>query len=365
VRKLRIADCGLRNLPAVVAVFQSEIRNPKSAILFFLSLWLFSPPLPAGAASTAADTWGAVPKSIAIHPGTTTSVWKDVSRSQITNGAATCTPVGDGTYEYIVGLTRGQTYNYIFYATSPYPAVGGLTAYNEYYDIMPTSGRIRCSTNGITYNDTTSAYYGPVTYDARRILTVPTALNPGETLWVFNNFGETPGVVSGIAAAAEGETQIRVSWTGVYGFWGQNGESFKAADVLAGGSYEIYRGNTESGPFSLIAIIPGQSLSYLDTNLTLGDTKYYAVFARDAYNGTSSTDTFPRLKGDTSTIVNARASGAIRTFFIVRDPNWDYIERTGGVAYFSRPEDPPWGNKTPVSVVRVYLPPQRSALLPE
>lgn len=324
----------------------------------YLLIFLFSP---AYAGSTASDTWGSVSKTIAIQPGTTVSVWKDASRALITNGAAACIPVGDGTYEYLVGLTAGQTYNYIFFANASFPAEGGLQAWNEYYDIMPTTGKIRASRNGTTYNDTTSAYYSSVAYDARRVLAVPSSMNPGETLWVFNNFGETPGVVANLTGYGEGDTMIRLNWTGVYGFWGQNGESFKAADVLAGGSYEIYRGNTESGPFSLIATIPGQLLTYLDTDLLLGDTKYYAIFARDAYNGTLTTDTFPRLRGDTSTIIHARSAAAVRAFFIVRDANWDYIESQGGLAYFSRPEDPPWGSKTPVAVARVFLAPRRTA----
>ncbi len=313
---------------------------------------------PARAGATASDSWGAVVKYIAINPGTSVSVWKEASRSLVTNGSVSMTPVGDGTYEYIVGLNAGQSYNYIFYAQAGWPAPPGLVAWNEYYDVMPANGVIRCSSNGKTWNmPDTTAYYSSVNYDARRVLNIPGTMAPGDTLYVFNNFAETPGTVNNFFAAAEGDTQIRLTWDGVYGHWGTGGEAFKAADVLAGGTFEIYRGTNESGPFTRIATIDGLLSTFLDSNLVAGDTYYYCVRALDAYRGlTVATDTFPRLRGDTSTVRYARARGAIRTFFIVRDADWGVLENRGGLAWFSDPVDPPWGEKIAVRIARVYLP---------
>jgi hypothetical protein len=307
-------------------------------------------------AQTAADTWGWVPKYIAIHPGTTASVWSDASRSQITNGRVAMTPVGDGTYEYVVGLTRGQSYNYIFWANSDSTPKGGLKTWNEYYDIMPTSGKIRVSTDTVTkvWNDTTSAYYAPVNYDARRVLSIPATKDPGDTMYVFNNFGETPGLVANFQAWNSGETQILLTWDAPYGNWGSWGEPVKAADVLAGGSYEIYRSAvSESGPFTLVATVQGHLASHTDTDLAPGNTYYYAIRALDAYGGSGLTDSFTRLRGETSTVDSAVTTAAIRAFFLVQGGSWPVIERQEGKAWFSRPEDPPWGDKMPVRVVRV------------
>ena len=308
-------------------------------------------------AATASDTWGQVSKTIAINPGTSVSVWKDAYRSLVTNGESTMTAVGDGTYEYIVGLPAGQTYNYIFFVNAGWPAPGGLQAWNDYYDIMPANGVIKCSSNGYSWNEPdTTAYYSSVNYDARRVLNIASSKIPGDTIWVFNNFGETPGVVANFTAAAEGETIIRLLWAGVYGSWGQSGEAFKAADVLAGGYYEIYRGTNETGPFTKINTVEGSYNTYLDTNLIFGDTYYYCIRAVDAYMGTDSTDTFSRIIGDTSTVMNAKARGAIGTFFLVKEADWKIIEKHENIVWFSKPDDPPWCEKIPVRVVRIYLP---------
>jgi hypothetical protein len=307
-------------------------------------------------AQTAADTWGTVPKYIAIQPGTQVSVWKDANRSQITGGAVAMTPVGDGTYEYIVGLTRGQTYNYLFWANSDSTAKGGLRVWEEYFDIIPASGRIKASSDTVakTVNDTTSAYYSSVNFDARRVIAIPSTKAPGDTLYVFNNFGETPGLVSDFLAWNSGETQVLLTWGAPYGQWGSWGEQVKAADVLAGGTYQIYRSDTsESGPFALVATVQGHLTSHIDTGLTGGNTYYYAIRALDAYSGNNPTDSFSRLRGETSTVDSAVTSASIRAFFIVQGGSWPVIERQAGTAWFSRPEDPPWGDKLPVRVVRV------------
>lgn len=347
---------------------EAKLKSPNAIILsavvlsFEFCLLSFAFPAPALAGATAADTWAQVTKTIAIMPGTTVSVWKDATRSLVTNGTMTCTAVGDGTYEAVVGLVAGQTYNYIFYANAPSPAPGGLVAFNEYYDVIPNSGQIRASTNGKTYNDTTSCYYSSVNFDARRVIKVPTTLNPGDTLWVFNNFGETPVSFRGLSAQPEGDTQVRLYWTGIYGSWGAGGEAFKCADVLAGGTIEIYRTNTnESNPYTKIATIGGEKTTYLDTNLPANDTYFYVLRARDAYTGSAGAiDTFPQLRSDSSTPVHSQTSNQIQAFFIVRDADWDVIQSKNGRCYLSYADDVPWGEKMEGSMVRVYLPPRKT-----
>lgn len=308
-------------------------------------------------AQTASDTWGQVTKQIVVHPGTTTSAWLDVDRSLVTNGPLTMTPVGDGTYEAVLPLVRGRTYNYLFFAVAGNPPEGGLCAGCQYYDPVPTRGPIPASTWGdTTVTDTSSAYYGQAgNFDARRILEVPASLAPGETMWIFNNFGETPGVVANLIAYPEGDTQIRLEWTGPYGFWGQGGEAFKAADVLAGGVIEIYRDTDLAGTFPLIATIDGSLQTYLDTGLVAGETYCYVLRAVDAYQGGPG-DTFPQLRGPSSDTDCATTQGPIKTFWIVRDPDVRRIEEGGGLVFLSRACDPFWGPKVPARFVRIFLP---------
>lgn len=318
----------------------------------------------AGRADTrvATDTWAQVTKTLVVMPGTDVSCWKDVYRSLATNGETTMTAVGDGSYEAILPLARGRTYNYLFFAQAGSPAPGGLMAFNEYYDVVPTSGVIPASTNGTTITNTTAVSFGQAgNFDARRILNIPATMSPGDTLWVFNNFGETPGVVVGLDASPVGDTMVALSWQGPYGFWGSGGEAFKAADVLAGGTYEIYRSTAPNGPYTLISTIEGSLSETIDAGLTTNETYYYYVRCRDAYTGPNGigVDTFPRMRGDSSAYDTVLTGASIRGFFIVREADLDVIERRGGLAFVSRPEDPPWGPKEAVRLSWVYLPPPR------
>ncbi len=339
-------------------------RSWTCSVAFGIVALLLSP-LPALAGTAAADTWGNVPKYIAIHPGTTVSVWNTADRSQITGGAVAMTPIGDGTYEYVVGLTRGQTYNYLFWANPGGTAVGGLQAWNDYYDIVPTSGTIRCGINAPIYNDT-SAYYSSVSYDARRVVTIPTTLNPGDTLWVFNNWGETPGAVAGFTGNGEGDTSIRLNWSGVYGFWGTGGEAFKAADVLAGGVVQIYRSTSPLTGYTFRDSAAGGATTYLDTNLAPG-TYYYMVRAVDAYRrlGTANDSFYSLRGGNDSPVVNGyiqcTTALPIRSFFIVQGGDWDYIQSQGGRAWFSQEGSPPWGEKFAATIVSVTIPDRSSS----
>lgn len=308
---------------------------------------------------TAADTWGTVAKKIVIMPGTSVSAWKDSWRSVVTNGPAAMTAVGDGTYEYTVGLVRGEVYNYLFFVDAGASPPPGLQAFNEYFDPVPTSGPIPASTNGSTVTDTTSVRYGQAgNFDARRILTVPRSIAPGDTLWVFNNLGETPGAPTNFLAFPEGETAVRLQWGAPYGFWGTGGEAFKAADVIAGGFYRIYRSTTPSGLFALVGTVAGGVFTYLDSGLTSGETYYYIIRSVDAYLG-GGADSFPRRMSDSSTVDTSATASAFRSFWmvearpeagrlvVVQGAREEAIARAGGLVWLSPPGAPPWVAKVP------------------
>ncbi|MEK8022731.1 MAG: hypothetical protein AAB229_02880 [Candidatus Hydrogenedentota bacterium] len=338
------------------------IRHIRSAILIVFTIAVTCLPVLAETL-VGRDSWGVAPKYIAIQPGTTVSVWSTADRAQITGGAVAMSPVGDGTYEYIVGLTAGQSYNYLFYTRPGATAIQGLQAGNEYYDIVPTIGTIRCGRNAPLYNDT-SAYYSSVNYDARRVLAVPSTMNPGETLWVFNNWGETPGVISGFTGNGEGDTSIRLNWTGTYGFWGTGGEAFKSADVLAGGMIEIYRSASPLTGYALRDTVTGGSTTYLDTNLAPG-SYYYMVRALDAYKGLGyASDSYRTLRGGSdspvvNTYIQCTTALSIRSFFIVQGGDWDYIKDHNYRAWFSESTGDPWCEKFPATIAVVTLPDRR------
>lgn len=323
---------------------------------WLLGLCLFLPAA-ARAGASASDTWGQVGRDLVVQPGTSVSCWSDPARSQITNGPMAMVPVGDGTYETVVGLIRGQTYNYFFFVNAGASPAGRLTAFNTYYDIVPTSGRINASTNGVAVNETTAARYGQAgNFDARRILTVPASLNPGDTLWVFNNLGETPGVVTSLLAYAEGDTQIRLQWDGPYGFWGTGGEAFKAADVLAGGRIEILRADTSGGLYTQVAAIDGKEVTWLDSGLASANTYYYVVRCRDAYQG-GLADSFPQRLGDTTAPVHSSPQGPVNTYFIVQGADEEVLASKGWLAYLTPWGEPPTSPKWAGRMVRIFLPP--------
>lgn len=319
--------------------------------------------------TVASDTWGDAVKTLVVMPGTSISCWKDAWRALASGGETTCTPVGDGSFEMILGLTAGQTYNYLFFAQGGNPAVGGLMQSNEYYDIIPTNGPIPVSTNGRTiYTDSTSVYYQAARYgqagnfDARRLLTVPNVMTPGETLWVFNNFGETPGVVGGVTAYAQGDTSIRIEWTSPYGYWGSGGEAFKAADILAGGRYRIYRSSTpavaDTWAFSFVESVDGDVFTYLDSGLVSGETYRYVIQCLDAYKGASNPwgDSFPQRWSDTSAADTSTTAAAFNSIFLIRAPDEEVIRRKSDLVFLSRADDPPWGPKWPARLAQAYLP---------
>lgn len=322
-----------------------------SSLLPIFSLLL--PIAPASAADTyASDTWAQVPRYIAVHPGTQTSAWSDVSRATVTNGLQTMTAVGDGTYRAVIQLTPKATYNFLFFAKTGATAPAGLQTNTTYYDIIPTGGTIQSGTAPlkITKYDTATTpavRFGTVgaTNDARRLITVPQQLSPGDTFYVYTNFGERPVTITNFDAQPVDTTTVRLTWGAPYGNWGTGGESFKAADVIAGGTFRIYRNTSGSTTtYSLVKEIDGSATSYVDASLTANTTYWYVLIAVDAYKGTVSgganDSPFLRQMSDTTSQDTAVPRAPVRIRFKVHNFDWNYVESHGHVVYMTREDEP-------------------------
>ncbi|MEW6555835.1 MAG: alpha-amylase family glycosyl hydrolase [Elusimicrobiota bacterium] len=254
--------------------------------------------------------WRNVRKTIAFQEGQTVSAWDEVGRSNLTStGRAVnmTAPADDSTeQEFSVNLAGGTTYNFILFAYSTF-TISGLTVGTTYYDTVPTSGSNGMATSTSTANITShgSAWYGNVgaTGDSRRLLYVPrlSQLGGGATLYVYCNFAARP-TQSSVYATAASSYSILLMWT-PYGAWGTDSESFKAADVIAGGFYYVYRSSVSaSGPYVLWASTDVMSWTDDDKD-TSGDNKgliggneyFYVIVASDAYKGASGQVAIPNL----------------------------------------------------------------------
>jgi fibronectin type 3 domain-containing protein len=78
-------------------------------------------------------------------------------------------------------------------------------------------------------------------------------------------------------------------------------------------SYQVFRSATPGGPYTLIATIPGSSLTAKDTNVSSGQTWYYVVAAVDSHGDVSqfsNEESFTVPLGGTNefTVSNSHAS---------------------------------------------------------
>ncbi|OGH58329.1 MAG: hypothetical protein A3G34_16440 [Candidatus Lindowbacteria bacterium RIFCSPLOWO2_12_FULL_62_27] len=329
-------------------------RRQKVPCFFFSLLYsvfcILSSLSPAQAADTyASDTWAQVPRYIAVHPGTQTSVWSDVSRASITNGLQTMTAVGDGTYQAIIQLTPKATYNFLFFAKTGPSAPAGLQPNTTYYDVIPTGGAIQSGTQPLKVDSTSApaVRYGTVgtSNDARRLITVPQDLDPGDTFYVYANFGERPITITNFDAMAVDTTTVRLTWGAPYGSWGTGGESFKAADVIAGGLFRVYRNTTGSTTsYTLVKEVDGSATNYTDAGLSANTTYYYVLVAVDAYkgltSGTVNDSPFLRLMSDTTPQDTAVPRAPVRVRFKVHHFDWNYVQSHGQVVYMTREDAP-------------------------
>lgn len=304
---------------------------------------IFQPFAEAEAEQYADSSWAAVSRYIAVHPGTTEPVWENTDRSLVTNGLLQMSAVGDGTYRSIIKLTAGGTYNFMFFAKTGAVPPTGLQANSTYFDAVPSGGNIQSGTQPlkVTRYDTTTpapARYGPVgtNFDARRVLTVPSSLSPGETFYIYANFADRPISIKNFDAQPVDTTSVRLTWEAPYGAWGQSAESFKAADVIAGGIYKIYRntsGSTTS--YTLLGQVSGSATSYLDTSLTANTTYYYILTASDAYTGLTTDSPFLKGTSDTPTQDSATPKAPVRVRFKVHHLDWDYVTNHDFLVYLT------------------------------
>jgi hypothetical protein len=106
---------------------------------------------------------------------------------------------------------------------------------------------------------------------------------------VFDPDTTAPGIPSGVAASAQSQTTIRVTWSA---------SSDTGGSGLAG--YKVYRSNTSGGTYLLLETLSTASLAYDDTTLTAGTTRFYRVSAFDGNSNESAQ----------SSAVNATTTGA-------------------------------------------------------
>lgn len=330
---------------------------------FILIFLLFLCPKYGYSINYASDTWAMLKKYIAVHPGTDESVWENWAF--VTDGLMEMTPKGDGTYEAIIGLEKGQTYNFIFFAKTDASPPPGLQANYTYYDCVPTGGNIQNGTAPyqVIYYDSTQQ--SPVHYDhiglnwdARRVITVPDYLNPGDSFYVYGNFSDKPGAVTDLKATPMDTTTVRLTWSYPYGYWGSWGENVKAVDVIAGGTYVIYRSTYgDSSNFIQIAELPGNVFGYTDTGLDSYVTYYYVIVCKDAYTGQYDTEPFKQLSSDTTDPDSATPRPPIQIRFRVDGLDWDYVSHHRYIVYLTDVHDKNrfFAKRIRGTIARVYL----------
>ncbi|MBP7651935.1 fibronectin type III domain-containing protein [Candidatus Dependentiae bacterium] len=314
--------------------------------------------------NSVSDTWGSVKKYIALNVGTNKESWETIDNAIVTNGAMEMSPVGDGSYQIKLDLTPGAVYNYMFFAKTEANPPAGLQAYKTYWDCVPNGGFINCGTDPsipktnwdtVTPNPCYFAGVGERSDNARRVISVPTWLNEGETFYVFNNFSDKPGVVSQLTATAVNTTAVRLNWGVPYGYWGSGQEEKKAADVIAGGSYKILRYiNNDTSQYTVLATVAGNEYTYLDSGLNPDWWYWYVIVCYDAYDTTS---VFSQGISDWSESDSAIMNPPVKVILKVDGFDYDYVEKNSNVVYLTPADEK---NKMgilryPGKVVRIRL----------
>lgn len=355
--------------------FGDEIRTNNSAFgvrrlmkfrvkkLLFYFFFFISIGVPVFAGQYASDTWAQLNKYIAVQAGTLQSVWEN--NADITNGLVTMTVKGDGTYGAVIGLETGKSYNFLFFAKTGSTAPPGLQPNYTYYDAVPTGGNIQSGTTAYQVSVYDSTQQAPVHYDhiginwdARRVITVPSYLNPGDSFYVYGNFADKPGGVTNFSATAVDTDTVRLTWSYPYGYWGSGSENVKAADVIAGGTYAIYRNTTGSTTtYTKIASVPGDVFAYRDTGLTPDSTYYYVIVSKDAYTGQYDTTPFEQLVSDTITPDSATPKPPIKVFFSVQGLDWNYVRHNKFIVYLTdkREKNKYFVRRTRAVITRIYM----------
>jgi hypothetical protein len=366
----------------------------------YLRSWAVSLVIAASAVSAvfaaANAPWGdpaQIQVGVVVHPGDAVSAWPEEGRNDMTGGATSwivadksaMAAVGDGTYQIRVELIPGAVYNYLFGARLM-TGIAGFAAGSDYPEPSPDgsqqddAGNYSASDPGTFVSLSSTSYSAPgdggVTYvsiggDARRRLAMP-SVDPGTTIYVFNNFGSIPrGVANYSVAITSGRVDLR--WQGGLGTWGSGSPSI---DCL-GGRYLLYVSTSNSvGPYSLLSNLSGVTTHYAHTGLSNGTSYYYVFVASDSYTGatlstyTATKELWANLarSAPPDTIWSSseyahndkygKPSGPVPVYFKVENIDEKYVAEHGSVVYLT-----PWDadgrlypNKIPGILVAAYLP---------
>lgn len=316
----------------------------------------------------AVQSGGGMPTVSGNNTSTDVAVWSD--RANVTNGTVDMTAAGDGTYEYNIRLAQGSTYNFLLFTRTNATPPAGMNANADYYDTVASDTNSIIITSATPSNPTEPgteiARFKPVGkgFDARRVLTVPRSLAAGSTLWVLCNFASTPTAPINFQAQPSSATAVDLSWGKPYGNWGTGGDSFAAADVIAGGIYRIrHSTGAASGPYEDLVTLPGTTFTYTNAGLTSGQTYYYIIMSSDAYRGSFGSKNIENSYSafsSTNTAAYGSPQGTRRVRFKVENIDWEKAEGKFQSVVWMTPWDEDGKNypfKEPGRIVRVYVPP--------
>jgi len=347
--------------------------------------------------ANANSPWGDPSKiqvGVVVNQGDTVSAWPEAGRNELTGdatsflvaGKSAMTPVGDGTYEIKIDLVPGAVYNYIFGARIIQDGLAGFAAGSDYPEPVPDGSQTDDKGNYATQDPGTfislssTSYVPPsdggVTYisiggDSRRKLVMP-SVDPGTTIYVFNNFGSLPrGVANYSVSITSGRVDLR--WQGALGTWGAGSPS---VDLLGGRTLIYVSTSNATGPYSLLANLAGTTTSYTHSGLSNGTSYYYIFVSSDPYTGfTRSTYTATKTlwanlsrytPPDTTWSSDQYAhndkygkpSGPVPVYFKVENIDEKYVSEHGSIVYMT-----PWDEdgrvyrrKIPGVLVTVFVP---------
>lgn len=297
--------------------------------------------------------WAKLDKYLVIQPSLNVSAWEN--RSIVSN----MVPVGDGTYQVKLDLTPGQYYNFLFMAKTGSNPPLGLDVDTTYYDQSPGQGYIPTSKNPDTVQYTNHAWYGQVSEDndQRRILLVPN-LGTGESLYVFNNFNESPNPPDTVEALP-GDGRIILNWSKAQGSWNQDD-----VNILAGGEYTIYYNNVDaSSNYTALTTVEGNVTSYTHTGLANGVTYYYIIVTKDAYMQSTGypfpqkSSDLPPLAGEAGNQAYATPRGTMPVYFKVEQINWKIVEEKNYLVWLtpSSEDGRVYNRKVPGRIIKVKI----------
>lgn len=248
-------------------------------------------------AAGANGPWGSanISVGVVVQSGITTSAWEGAGRNDLTGNATSfftaanqMTPLGDGTYQLRLDLIPGAVYNYLFSARVN-TAMGGLAAGTAQPEPCPNTGSdagtfISVSSTTVNQPATGSIGYTSVGGDGRRILTMPTDLAQGTTVYLFHNFASTPTGVANYSTNI-GANYVDLNWSCGLGYWGGGAP---ALDTL-GGSYALYVATSApTNAFTSLGTLSGQATYYRHAGLTPGTSYYYIFVSSDSYAGATN-----------------------------------------------------------------------------